>query len=132
MKVSHIIIIRLIRKAEKNQISITIVTTYSFTNQAKKSYSSNVSLNSITYSFILFSLFIVLHLHLDDCLHSPCLNGGTCVDGIANYTCYCPSGFIGKNCATNVDDCSSSPCHHGKCVDEINGFKCLCDPGYTG
>jgi hypothetical protein len=25
-----------------------------------------------------------------------CHNGGTCVDGIANYTCTCPPGYLGK------------------------------------
>ena len=34
----------------------------------------------------------------DDCYSSPCLNGGTCTDGINNYTCTCPSPFFGSQC----------------------------------
>ena len=34
----------------------------------------------------------------DDCSSSPCLNGGTCTDGINNYTCACPSPFYGSQC----------------------------------
>ncbi|XP_020601924.1 coagulation factor XII-like, partial [Orbicella faveolata] len=34
----------------------------------------------------------------DECKSSPCLNGGTCVDGLYDFTCVCPSAFIGKRC----------------------------------
>ena len=29
---------------------------------------------------------------------NPCNNGGNCTDGIATYTCACPSGFKGADC----------------------------------
>ena len=32
----------------------------------------------------------------DDCLSNPCQYDGTCIDGIANYTCSCSDGFEGK------------------------------------
>ena len=28
----------------------------------------------------------------------PCLNGGTCIDGVAKTTCICPPGFDGNRC----------------------------------
>ena len=28
----------------------------------------------------------------------PCLNGGTCIDGVAKTTCVCPPGFDGDKC----------------------------------
>ena len=34
----------------------------------------------------------------DECSSSPCLNGGTCTDGINNYTCACRSPFFGSQC----------------------------------
>ena len=34
----------------------------------------------------------------DECWNSPCLNGGTCLDGIAHYNCTCPPGFTGLRC----------------------------------
>ena len=39
---------------------------------------------------------------LDDCLMSPCLNGGTCVDGEFSFTCDCESGFTGDKCETGM------------------------------
>ena len=39
----------------------------------------------------------------DDCFSNPCLNGGTCTDGVNNYTCSCPSPFFGKQCQGNLN-----------------------------
>ena len=38
----------------------------------------------------------------DECKSSPCLNGGTCVDGLYDFTCVCPGLFIGKRCEGSV------------------------------
>ena len=38
---------------------------------------------------------------IDDCMESPCNNNGTCIDGIASYTCECPLGFEGQDCETS-------------------------------
>ena len=45
---------------------------------------------------------------LNECDPDPCLNGGTCVDGVRNYTCNCASFTVnsveiyhtGRNCDT--------------------------------
>ncbi|XP_063416132.1 neurogenic locus Notch protein-like [Mytilus trossulus] len=37
---------------------------------------------------------------VDDCLSSPCQNGGVCYDGIRSYSCSCPLGVTGNNCET--------------------------------
>lgn len=31
----------------------------------------------------------------DECWSTPCLNGGTCIDGVASYNCTCSEGFNG-------------------------------------
>ncbi|XP_071506100.1 uncharacterized protein [Diadema antillarum] len=69
----------------------------------------------------------------DECRSSPCLNGGSCIDGNSSYTCQCPPGYTGINCETDVDECSSAPCQHdGTCIDLINGFSCNCTERYEG
>ena len=35
---------------------------------------------------------------IDECAPKPCLNGGSCIDGINSYKCKCEPGFDGKNC----------------------------------
>ena len=35
---------------------------------------------------------------INDCQNSPCKNGGSCVDGINDYTCICRNGYNGSNC----------------------------------
>ena len=43
-------------------------------------------------------LYNPLFSETDECKSNPCLNGGTCVDGVYNFTCVCPSAFNGRRC----------------------------------
>ena len=38
----------------------------------------------------------------DECQPNPCLNGGTCTDGCATYSCSCPDSFIGNQCQKRI------------------------------
>lgn len=38
---------------------------------------------------------------------------GTCLDMINDYTCVCPTGYTGKRCEENINDCLSTPCGNG-------------------
>ena len=51
-------------------------------------------LHSLNFSLCL-SLFLV---DIDDCADQPCLNGGTCSDGLNDYTCTCVDGYTGEDC----------------------------------
>ena len=35
---------------------------------------------------------------IDECESSPCPKNATCEDGIIDFTCKCPPGYIGNNC----------------------------------
>ena len=39
-----------------------------------------------------------MDLDIDECSSNPCQNSGTCVDGIARYSCSCANGYTGNNC----------------------------------
>ncbi|XP_072319417.1 slit homolog 1 protein-like [Eucyclogobius newberryi] len=70
------------------------------------------------------------------CVSSPCLNQGQCRDDqTQNYSCSCPSGFMGKHCETPVDPCVSEPCTNGgACIsdEQTGGFSCACAFGFHG
>ena len=101
----------------------------------------------------------------DECLSSPCMNGGTCLESnneecrssgswspsetdddpsdlclIDSYVCHCALGFVGEQCAEDVDECASDPCRNGAvCSDStgnatiaFNEFSCACPKGWTG
>ena len=38
---------------------------------------------------------------INNCVNHTCLNGGSCVDGVNNYTCRCFAGFKGDRCETS-------------------------------
>ncbi|XP_037588135.1 sushi, nidogen and EGF-like domain-containing protein 1 isoform X10 [Cebus imitator] len=67
----------------------------------------------------------------------PCLNGGKCIDdcvtGNPSYTCSCLSGFTGRRCHLDVNECASQPCQNGgTCAHGINSFSCQCPAGFGG
>ena len=47
-----------------------------------------------------FSFFVFV-TDIDDCSPNPCLNGGSCSDGVNSYTCSCVAGYSGNNCQTS-------------------------------
>ncbi|XP_066282461.1 uncharacterized protein [Branchiostoma lanceolatum] len=70
---------------------------------------------------------------IDECASNPCLNNGTCSDGVNSYTCVCRPGFTGTRCETDISECASSPCRNGgTCSDGVNSYTCVCRPGFTG
>ncbi|CAB1343044.1 unnamed protein product, partial [Coregonus sp. 'balchen'] len=58
----------------------------------------------------------------------PCRNGGTCIDGVNSFQCFCPDGWEGRLCDLNVNECNRNPCKNGGlCVDLVNDFYCECE-----
>ena len=40
---------------------------------------------------------------IDECLSSPCDNGGTCTDLLDGYSCTCVDGYTGSHCETGEE-----------------------------
>lgn len=46
-----------------------------------------------------YFIFLFYLADIDDCVGEPCLNEGTCIDAVNDYSCTCAVGYTGKNCA---------------------------------
>ena len=60
----------------------------------KPSYFNQPATLSLKASTLISCLFS----DINECLSSPCQNGGICVDGINRYTCSCRLGYSGTFC----------------------------------
>ena len=69
---------------------------------------------------------------IDECLESPCKNGGSCDDLVGDFDCTCATGWEGSTCEVNPDDCVGVDCGPGSCVDGFGMYTCSCDTGYEG
>ncbi|PIK33677.1 putative sushi, von Willebrand factor [Apostichopus japonicus] len=53
----------------------------------------------------------------DFCISSPCLNNGTCLNGISGFTCLCQSGISGSVCDTELSSNFSLVWRHQSVID---------------
>nr|CAB3231613.1 C-type lectin domain family 4 member F-like [Phallusia mammillata] len=70
----------------------------------------------------------------NDCFRS-CQNEGKCLSGINAEFCSCASGTEGKDCAIDINECTSGThnCHqYATCINTVGSFQCSCNANYTG
>ena len=48
--------------------------------------------------------YLFRHLETDECQSNPCQNGGTCIDGVYNFTCVCSGYHVGSRCEGTLID----------------------------
>ena len=58
----------------------------------------NMVSNQCETGTLLNLFFFFFTQDINDCNPDPCQNGGTCTDGMNDYSCKCTPGFEGKNC----------------------------------
>nr|QHR82767.1 lactadherin 1 [Vipera anatolica senliki] len=73
------------------------------------------------------------------CHPNPCKNQGECRllpnrgDAFSEYMCICRSGYNGKHCQYNVNECLSQPCKNGgTCLNLKGSYDCKCPLAYVG
>ncbi|XP_035267505.1 coagulation factor IXa [Anguilla anguilla] len=77
--------------------------------------------------------FWVTYIDSNQCLSSPCQNGGQCKDDLRSYVCICPTSFTGQNCEIETVrqcDVNNGGCMHFCEMDLERGRLCGCATGY--
>ena len=75
---------------------------------------------------------------VNECEAQPCANGGTCSDLDGDYACACVSGWKGKDCDVDVDECTegatANSCQNGAVctTPNHNDYECACVSGWEG
>ena len=54
---------------------------------------------------------------VQSCSYQPCLNGGTCSDGLDDFNCLCSLGYRGRFCEESKQYLS---------LTDLLGFNCVC------
>lgn len=87
------------------------------------------------YSIVepIFQNIKVLVGNLNECATLfPCQHG-TCIQRIGNYSCVCDSGYGGRHCDHDINECESNPCNNGAtCFEAVDSYSCSCAVGYEG
>ncbi|CAF2376052.1 unnamed protein product [Rotaria sp. Silwood2] len=83
-----------------------------------------------------FQFIMGVCVDINECrtIAGVCGNGGRCLNTYGSYSCFCKTGFYGKNCE-NFDPCRSMPCVNGAtCLsnETYPYWQCNCPPAYTG
>ena len=64
-----------------------------------------------------FSHLFLVYVDTDECSSNPCQNGGTCTDGVNEYTCSCVVGYEGTHCEAGKNKYSH------QCKDECFSYS---------
>ncbi|PAV55847.1 hypothetical protein WR25_24942 isoform B [Diploscapter pachys] len=71
----------------------------------------------------------------DPCERVRCENDGKCVSKDDDFVCECVpgSGFTGKFCDNDINECELSPCQNGgTCINVEGSYECLCPDSHKG
>ncbi|KAK3579450.1 hypothetical protein CHS0354_028250 [Potamilus streckersoni] len=89
---------------------------------------------------------VLCHSEILECESKPCLNGGTCKDGIGEFKCNCLPEYTGLQCETPIpsavspttlglDKCQSNHCkNNATCMwdEDLHQTFCVCPSGIIG
>ena len=68
-----------------------------------------------------------LHADIDECGRNPCVNNGTCIDGVNGFTCNCTREFDGDRCEIGWENiaflCQSTPASLIRLPNQISSNK---------
>uniref|UniRef100_A0A3Q2PYT7 Sushi, von Willebrand factor type A, EGF and pentraxin domain containing 1 n=1 Tax=Fundulus heteroclitus TaxID=8078 RepID=A0A3Q2PYT7_FUNHE len=92
-----------------------------------------LGIEHVNLTFCLPDLGSLCESEVNECVSSPCLNEGRCVDEVNKFSCSCADGFTGSRCELEINECLSGPCLNGGVCEDLTGdFSCSCAVGFSG
>ena len=71
-------------------------------NQIRNKESTVKEKNFIPVTQASHESIVFLFKDIDECVNHTCQNGGSCNDGVNNFSCNCLQGFTGDRCETGT------------------------------
>uniref|UniRef100_A0A4W6G9P7 Versican core protein n=1 Tax=Lates calcarifer TaxID=8187 RepID=A0A4W6G9P7_LATCA len=68
-------------------------------------FKGKLPLDFSCFGHLLLLIVSVSCADIDECQSNPCRNGGTCVDGLASFTCVCLPSYSGLFCEEDTETC---------------------------
>ncbi|CAJ0583605.1 unnamed protein product, partial [Mesorhabditis spiculigera] len=69
----------------------------------------------------------------DPCATAPCAPNAKCIVEQDDFRCECGTGFAGRLCDADINECELTPCKNGgTCINTEGSYECKCTDGLHG
>ncbi len=131
---NHLIYVVVTRVEMEVHVKTLLEITFAYANQIGKEQSISFKIFIFFVDTNFFFWKNSCEIQQITCVPNPCLNNGNCSVINQITTCTCKSGWTGKYCSNDIDECfTPNICYpNSYCINTPGSYSCTCLAGYTG